>query len=370
MFRFSRHIYGCPYRDVDRCIDVGVGLVAARPTLKLVLRKTIALFAMSAPCAGAAGVAGVHGYDGNAVEITLVNKELAELGERPPAHLCPLVAPEPDSLSDAFEVFKGEAAMSVFGVKNERLADNVVDVLPEPAFLVSDPLHGSMDRTSAALLATTREAHRAAGGVVFDANCFDMFAADILPVAGGDEFRHTHIDANELPNVDGCAVRHVDAGEQVELVASEHKVALPFDTVESSLLVLSEDHRNDLSTLQREQADERRPLESHDSLIVGHRAVRLENRALFLISLKALDGLPDRTNGHLAGQAVLGPQIEVAKFVNVRLTEPLRFKTNPRCIGRGGVKCLHRGEQLATLFGVGKQLKLQGQFHTSIVGLV
>src|SRR4051812_10877541 len=107
LFRnFGGWFTGSPCRDVNRGVVVGVGRMAARPTVELGLALAIGLLAMAALRAGAAGIPGIDGHDTDSVEQPFVGDEPTELVERPSAHFGPMLSPEPSPIAYALEVLK------------------------------------------------------------------------------------------------------------------------------------------------------------------------------------------------------------------------------------------------------------------------
>src|SRR5690606_12301805 len=282
------------------------------------------LLAMSASVAGAAGIAGIDSHHRDTVELSFVFEKAPQLEERPSAHLRPLLFAEPSPITDATEVFNGDAASGVFGAKHKRFADNVILVAAEAGFLRPDPLHGPAGvlAGSSFVLAGHLPPEGTPDAEILLADGFNSLPGDDLPVAGGDDLFDAEIDTKKLFDLDGSLVRQVNGAKKVELPVAIDKIALTLDPVKSRLLVFAEHDREQLPTFQREQADAIHAFETHQPLIVGHGPVGLEFRTSFSVPLKTLNCLTDGTDSHLTRQAELLPMFAVAEFVDTRLAEP------------------------------------------------
>src|SRR5690606_2236375 len=185
------------------------GRVAAAPALESVLRRPVGLFAVAALVAGAAGVSRVHGHHRDAGERGLVRDELTKLMETPSRHLRPLLPAEPGSLPDALEFFGGDAAPSVFGLGDELLGDDVVDIAAESLLAAADPPHGApgvFSGAPAVAVLLHLPPQRAADAKMFLADVLDGLAAECLAVTGGGDVGHAQVHADEVGSRDGRAV--------------------------------------------------------------------------------------------------------------------------------------------------------------------
>src|SRR5690606_32887050 len=228
------------------------------------------LLAMSASVAGAAGIAGIDSHHRDTVELSFVFEKAPQLEERPSAHLRPLLFAEPSPITDATEVFNGDAASGVFGAKHKRFADNVILMAAEAGFLRPDPLHGPAGvlAGSSFVLAGHLPPERPPDAEIFLADSLNSLPGDDLPVAGGGELLNAKSDATELADFHWSFVGQVDARQQVELALAIDQIALTLDPVKSRLLVFAEHDREQLPTFQREQADAIHAFETHHPLVV------------------------------------------------------------------------------------------------------
>ena len=356
-------VYSGPCGEVNRRVVIGVGRAATRTTLKLRLALAVGFLAMATDRTCATGISRVNGDNGHSVQLALVGQELAKLSEGPAAHLGSLLFTEPCALADVRQVFQRNSARRVFGKQNERLADNVIRVAAETALLVADPSHGAASVLSCATLTGHLPSERAADVVVLYADGLDMLPADMLAVAGGDELIDAKINAQELLDFNGSLVGQVDGAEQVELPIAVDQVALALEPVESLPLVFAEDDRDDLPTLQGENANPIHTLEGHQSLIENHSAQRLEHRVLSFVALEAINGLSDCANGHLARQTESFTKFTVTECMNARLTESVSVETDLGRMAGSSIERTHSVQQHRLLIGVRQNCNLDRKFH-------
>lgn len=321
LFRSFRLVYVSPCRDVNRGVVVCVGHMATQTAFKLGLALTIGFIAMTTLATGSAGVARINGYHWDTVQLSLVFEKAPQLKKRPATHLCSLTTPEPGSGPDACQVFQGNASASVFGVSNELFAYNVVLVAAEPPLFVADPLH----RLASVAPGGSFARHFLTQGppyvLVLLTHRFYARAGNVMPVAGVDDPSHAHIDADKLFDFDGSLVGQVDRTVKVKLPIAIYQITLTLKPIKPLSLIFAKDDRDNLATLQGEQAYAIHALEAHQSLIIGHGPVRLKLRAFGLIPPETLDGLSDGPHCHLARQTEAIPQFAITPFVHARLAE-------------------------------------------------
>lgn len=363
---FREHVYGCSGGNIQCRVDVGVGLVATRSTVKLRLALAVGFLAMPTFVTGSGRVTWINSNHGDTEQSSLVLNELAKLGESPSAHLGSLHFAEPSPFTDAAEFFDGDTASGVFGKINEFLADNVIRVRAESGFFVADSFHGAATVLSSSAFVSVGHlpTEASANAMVFLPNIFNVTSGNRLPVAGGNDFGNAHIDADKFLDGDRRILWHVNGCQQEEFPLAIDQIALSFNAVESGFLVLAIGHRDYLSSFQCQEADSRRTLEGHDPFVVGHRAVWLEDWAFFFIPLEAFHGFADSADRHLRTDAKFGAKFGVAEFMDRRLAESLSIESNLGGEGSSSIESLHRFEKHPPLFGIRKKLKLERQFHT------
>lgn len=128
----------------------------------------------------------------------LVAKEAGELVERPAREpIASVSAPSPDPVANPLEVLKSDTTSGAFGGLDDRLADTVVLVAPEPGFLARQALQFLLGSFGAlALQSLPLE-------VVFAVHVLDGFTAMALRiVARGGNLGDAQVDAEEVGRLD------------------------------------------------------------------------------------------------------------------------------------------------------------------------
>src|SRR5690606_19589199 len=126
---------GSPARNVASSDGIGRPSEAAADTPEMRLRRTVGFCHMPAGGAGPGGVPGIDNDHRNACQTSLVLDEGAKLMERPTVLDATLSLLNRDPFADALEVFQGDAATGAFGLRDQPLADDVVDITGEPLLL-------------------------------------------------------------------------------------------------------------------------------------------------------------------------------------------------------------------------------------------
>lgn len=358
---FYRRFMGGASSDVNRRVCVGIAGEPATTTQEFGLALAISLLAMTAFATGSTRVSRIDRDNRDAKQPSLVFDKAAELSERPSAHLGSLSFAEPGSVTDAGQFLDRQTASSVFGKSNERFADNVIRVGSESSLAPADPFHGPPGVLPRAPFRGPHLATERTSRVeVFDANRFNVFAGNELPVAGRHQSGYAHIDPDKFLGLNRSRFGKVYAAKQIELVAAIDQITLAFDPVEPGLLILAENGGDNLPPRKGKQANPIHALEAHQSFIVGHRAQGLEDRASGFIPLKTVNRFGNGADSHLGRQAELLPKFPVAKPVNRRLTESFGGEPDSRRMCRGGVEGSHGIKKMLPLRGIGQDGYLNG----------
>jgi len=141
-----------PGTDIPRRDGVGRPSVPARLATKPVPRRPILLRNMATLGTSLARVRRIDGNHGNSSQQRLVFDELALLMERPAMQSCSLSATGRYPVTDALEVFQGDAAPGALRLVHECLADLVVDVSPETSLSTGNLSEFSLGSLGALLL--------------------------------------------------------------------------------------------------------------------------------------------------------------------------------------------------------------------------
>ena len=354
--------------DIPGRVDVGMGFVPTMPTPKFCLRGAVRFIDRAAGIAGPRRVARVDGHNLNPGNQRLVFDELPELEERPSMHTSPLPLAKPYPITDAIEVFKGDAATGAFGRRNERLGNAVVHVLSETSLTAADGLKTAANGSRAlAFVLPTRSGplkRAPRRGVALTAS-LDFVTGMQVTVAGGSDVRHAKVNTKEV----GCwrlrAVREIDSHQQEPFaVAAADEIALPNGRAEALRLIAAHYQRHDNSAGQGQQRYPIKALEAHHVLIEWHRGEGSEVRALGLVPLIRLANLRDATHRHLRRKAKPLAQRRVMRFLERDLVGDLyrkRLSCQPIGTSVEGAQCRFKRSGLVL---AREKLGLQRQFHT------
>jgi hypothetical protein len=371
MFRhFREHVYRCSGSYIQSCVDICILGISAMQTKKFSLAFAIGFLTMATLVTGSGRVAWVDCDNRDAVEFPFVLDEITQLGKGPSTHFGSLLPLEPGPVTNPFEILKGDSSTGVFGENNERLADNVIRVKSEASFVLADAFHCSASVLSGPPFVTARHlaAQHTPDTMELLSNVFDVTSVNCLPVACGDEFGYAKIDTDERLDFNRSGFGKIHGAEQVEFPAAIDQVALPFDPVEPLALIFAVDHWDDLPSFKCKKADGGGSAKGHQALIVGHRAMGLEDRASGLIPLETFDGLANGSDSHLARQSEPIAQFPIAAGVDARLTKHTCVKSNTGSTRSSRVERFHRSEQHPFLFDVRQDLELQSQLHPRSLG--
>ncbi len=142
---------------------------------------TIRLIDMSAAGAGAGGVARVDFHHGHAEHLRLVLDKALQLMKRPAVQRRPLRPSSPYPVTDALELFEGNALTGAFSLGDDVFADLVVDIGGKAAFFARELAQTATARLRAFALQPLAQTALAV------ADAFDMAAlVDFAHAVDGD----------------------------------------------------------------------------------------------------------------------------------------------------------------------------------------
>src|SRR5215469_9695125 len=138
----SRRVWlhdGSPARDVTGRDVVGGASEPAPLAAEHVPGRAVPLVNVATSRALARRASGIHQDDWHRGERRLVDDELPELPERPGVHVGALSLANRYPLADPTQVFELDPAPGAFGLADDSLADDLVDVPGEPGFPAAAP---------------------------------------------------------------------------------------------------------------------------------------------------------------------------------------------------------------------------------------
>ena len=344
--------------DIHGSVEIGMALVSARATPKLVLGLAVAFLAMSAFSASTAGITRIDGDQKHASQSSLVFQKQPQLRERPRMQNCSLLSPGLDPFADTLEVLNGNAAPGAFGFSNDLLGNIVVDPRSETVLLPRERFQPALCRSGPYLLKLRPQP------AMTITNALDSRTAMQPAIGVAGDVRHAHVNAEKVGRLDRGGIGQVNRAVQVELALAIDQISLPFDAVKALLLVLAVDHRDDYAAAGKgPQADLIDALEAEDALVVGDRAERLEYWTLGFVAREALGGFADGTDRHLSREAEALADLVVAAFLDTGSTENASLKPRSRRECSRPSEPAHGFKQPLALVGVGENLQLERQLH-------
>jgi hypothetical protein len=344
--------------DIHGSVEIGVRLMFAGDTPKLVLGFAVLFCAVSTLSASPAGIARIDGDQRNTGKSGLVLKEQTQLRERPGMQNCTLPAPGLDPVTNASQFFDGNSTPGAFSFGNDLLTDIVIHPCRETPLFTREQFQSPFNGTGLFFLEFSSQSPMAMPDSL-------QFRTGV-PLAVGikSDIGDPKINSEELRRIDGRAGRNFHSAVEVEPALAINQIGLPFDAVEPFLLVLTVDHRDDNTTFRDcPQADFIDALESQNAFVVRDRAVRFEYRTDRFIAGETLNGFADCTDCHLCGQTESGSNFSVGQFVDRRLAKDPGIKPTAGSESRCFIRALHRFQELRSLSGIGKQPQLERQFQ-------
>ena len=356
--RSERPDYFGPGCDVAGADMVGVCRETAPGADELRLRAAVRLVDVAAFGTRSTRIARVHGDKSNAGEDGLVAEERAQLEERPRMQRRALGLANGYPVADAAEIFHGDTASGVFGLANDRLAEDVIGVGVETLLPPSELPEMALGAPGACRLKTGAEL----GETRTDSE--SVLAGVGFAVRVDGKVADAEVDAEPAFRIDRRPVRDVDGHEEKELALAVDEVGLSAHSFESASVVGANGARNDDAAVEREQAHAvEAVLERVEPLVVGDGAERLERAEFRLVAPVDLADLRDGAHGVLGGETEAVAELAVVGALEADLVGALRLEgalSQPRA---GFVHAPHGGEQSPSLLGRDEQLHGRDELH-------
>lgn len=326
------------------------------------LRRTITSTDEAALRAGPRGVAGVNRHDRHARQSRLVLKEEAELMETPSVVCSPLGLANRDPRADALEVFQGEAASGVFGLRNQTLGDLMVDVASEALLFAAAFTKQPFGRFGSPGLELGPQF------CVSAAQAVDVPARVDIPIGIGGDIDDAQIDTEKPFDLIDVGVGEYTVLQQIECAVLEDQVGLASDASQLLLPVLPTDKRHNLAAPQRQNRDAIKALEGQEAIVEHDGAIGPEAMSFAAVASEALNNLADCADGHLGGEAETLPDGPIAGMVQTNLRSRLEFMGYARDIVGGLIEGFHRiAEHLLLVVGW-QQFDFDCQVHIGSIG--
>jgi len=263
------------------------------------LGAAIGLGDMSADGACAGCVVGINQYDGNPFAPGLVFDKGSKLEEGPGMLDASLRLPNRDSLSYPLQVFEGYTFGECLSLRNQRLADLVIDVSLEPGFFPTSLFEQPFGGLRAFGLEFSPKLGMALPKTVDYAPAVDFS----LGVRGKVDDAQIHADV--VRHIVRRRFRHVNGLEQEEHPIPVHQIGLSPDAAELGFVVRATYEGDQQTALEGENGHTIRAFPREDMVIVDYRSVGTELDLLGFVPFVGFRHLADHAYGHLSGQAKL-----------------------------------------------------------------
>jgi hypothetical protein len=314
-----------PLSDVPRCVVVGSRFVAARNTLEGGLVRSVAFVDATAGATFTRCVAGIDKADRNPGTPRLVDEETSELGERPIAKSCSLVASGRYPAANPLQFLKGEATTGAFSVRYERLRNHVVGMLLEPPLFAGQFTQTALRGPGATFLKSA-----AAAGKPL-ANPFDLSAAVGCTVTVGRQGDNAKVNSKPILGIELGCLRDVASRGEIPLAAHKAEIHLALLEGEQTTLMLTHDAWNGDASFHRQDAGCITAFgEAKNAVIVGLGGIFAENRGGIPADFECVSNFCDGANRHLRRQTESAAEIDVGQLVQVKLTELSSTETSLR----------------------------------------
>lgn len=202
-----------------------------------------------------------------------------------PRNRCPL--------TNAPQVFEGNAVRGVFGLRDQMLADRMVNTCGKPSLLVSPSLQDALCGLGSPGLQPGAEPRTALSEAVH-------FATGVsLTIRVNCNIDNAEVDSKPIDRYLRNGFCNVNSHRQKEHAFAEDKVGLPTGMCEAFLLTWPIGDRNDLATLEGKDGYSFSSLPGQIALVVTDRPSRPEGRLNRSVALVDISDLADGTYGHL-----------------------------------------------------------------------
>jgi hypothetical protein len=334
--------FGPATNDCGR-VEIGIGLITARLAPKLRLRRAIGFFRMSTSTTFPAGVSRVNLHQGYASKGGFVSQEASELRKRPRVQTCPLIAPSPYPRADASQFLNGNPTIRAFGLINDFLRNDVVEVLGKASLFTRELLEVTLGAARTAGLKFTSQlavtiAHIRHGG-----------AAVGLAVRIGGNLHNPHIDAEKVIHDAFRRIGNITSSRQIEPSSVIDEIRFSLLIFKQRLLTIAGRVGYVLASLHRPDTH-RILLESQDSAVVADGPMSREPLLTASVSFIGGCNLRHNPDHDLSTQGKRVPRFAVKERVDSVLAEDPLFPctlTNPIATFVG---CLQCAEQVTMLF--------------------
>ena len=357
-------VYGGP-ADILRSVEISVRRVRTFYAEEQALSRTIGLIDATARRAGSGGIAGVYEDDRDTCQPRLVFDKGAKLEERPRVLDASLCLTNSCPGADALQVFQGDAASGVFGLRNQLLGNAVVLVSSKAGFLTTAFLQEPLGRLRAFGLKGSPEP-----GITV-AQPLDRAPGELLPFGIDGDVRNAEVHAEEVFHEGGRRVHRVAGCQEVKIPVRENEVAFSLPGGKEVALSIPTHEGDALPSAVRPDRDFG-PVHvpADDPVIVGDGTEGPERALGFFVQFVGVRNFGDAPDHHLSRQAGEGLGLVVEPTMDRVLAEDLVVPRPGRYAVASRVRPFKGFLEGDGLFGSRTEFHLGREFHTLNIRLL
>ena len=329
----------------------------------MLLRRSVAFFAMSTNRACAGGVSWINQNHGNPFQNSLVGDKASQLVKRPFSKSFPLALSNHCPAIESLEILKSDSPPGAFCLGDDSFGNTVIRVFLKSRFFARHFLKVALSRLRSFLL------KRFFKGVDLFPNLIHRFSGERFSIGVGGEIHDAHIDSEKLFRVIGCSVRNIDHEIQEKLPAGGGEIRLSKHLVPVERSVMAEDQRNGDPSVDSRKRSMGQGLERKESPVVFHGGMSLEGVERFLFRPVAVGDLGNGPDDHLGGEGGKPlPRFKIDQMVEFHLVRRSGLEGLSGNPVAGVVEQLHRLQKRFGLFFGRVEFDLQCFFHNLIIG--
>ena len=186
---------------------------------------------------------------------------------------------------------------------------------------------------------------------------FNEVSAERLTGAIGGQIDDTEVYSQRIRGIVGRRFWHVQRDRKVKRSVAIQQIGLPFDVVESRLLIAANTERNKNTPMNRQQRDGMQAFEAHYPLVKGDRPFCTKRGFDALVALIDLSDFADGTDSHLSGQIILRPYLGIDHLLQFKLVGKLFRKGRIRNGIAGCIERVHGVKQRVDCSRLGASFK-------------
>lgn len=307
----------------------------------------------------------VYRHDQNPGAFRFVDNLLTQVIEAPRVMLSPVSLSNRYPVPDTLQIFQGNTSTGVFGLFNNPLADDVVNVICHSAFFAAALFEQPFSRFSTLALQFLSQLGVTAAKVI------QMVAGVGVAIRISGNILNTQVNADKFININWLRCFNFARAKQVKSTVNISQVRLAALILQQFKLSLAGGKRNTLTALG---GPDRNLLlinvPAQDSGVIGDSAVLLKKALGFLIQLVGVSNLRDAADYHLSSKAKVAFHIIITHFMKPKL---VKYTIAPRPLAytiTGRVSRFQCFEQRLVLLLIRLQLHFSRKFHRIIVAQV